>query len=306
MGRYILKRILAMILTLFFITMLTFILMHSIPGGPFTDERALTPDLERALNQKYGLDDPLYIQYYHYMKDLITKGDFGISFHKKGLSVNTMLEQGFPHSGIIGGGATLLIIFIGIPLGIIAAVRQNTFIDRSLMILATLGVTIPSFVLATGFLYLFSNRLGWMPSYGVSDWRGYLGPMVAISGFSIAYVTRLMRSSMLEVLQADYIKTARAKGLSEFTVMIRHGLRNAIIPVVTYLGPMFAGLLTGSFVIEKVFAVPGIGNLFVNYITNRDYTVIMGITIFYALFLVGAVLVVDLIYALIDPRIKYN
>lgn len=300
------KRIFSMILTLFFISMLTFTLMHSIPGGPFTSERALTPDLEKALNQKYGLDDPLYLQYYRYMKGIITQGDFGISFHKKGLSVNTMLEQGFPHSGIIGIGATLLIILIGIPLGIIAAVNQNTLTDRSLMILATLGVTIPSFVLATGFLYLFSNRLGWMPSYGASDWKGYLGPMVTVGGFSMAYVIRLMRSSMIEVLHSDYIKTARAKGLSEFTVMTRHGLRNAIIPVVTYLGPMLAGLLTGSFVIEKVFAIPGIGNLFVNYITNRDYTVIMGITFFYSIFLVGAVLAVDIIYAIIDPRIKYD
>ncbi|PKM50926.1 MAG: peptide ABC transporter permease [Firmicutes bacterium HGW-Firmicutes-7] len=306
MFKYTIKRIISMIVTLFFISILTFVLMHSIPGGPFTSERRLPPKVEKAINEKYGLDDPLYLQYFNYMKDVVTKGDFGISYKKAGLSVNTMLKEGFPYSGIIGLGATAIIILFGIPFGIIAALKQNKFTDRFLMVLSTLGVTIPSFVLATGFLYFFSKKLGWVPSFGVSDWKGFIGPIVTIGGFSMAFVTRLTRSSMLEVLSSDYIKTARAKGLSEFTVITKHAMRNAMIPVITYLGPMIAGILTGSFVIEKVFAVPGIGNLFVTFITSRDYTVIMGITIFYAIFLVVAVFIVDILYAMIDPRIKFD
>lgn len=306
MLRYVIRRIFTMILTLLAISLITFILMHSIPGGPFTSERALSAEVEAALNAKYGLDDPLYIQYLNYMKGVIFQQDLGISFKKAGISVNEMISSGFKYSAIIGVGATLVIIVLGIPSGIYAALKQNRFSDRLLMVLATLGVTIPSFVLATAFLFIFSRILGWVPSFGADKWQGYIGPVVSIAGFSLAYVTRLTRSSMLEVINSDYIKTARAKGLSEFQVIVKHALRNAMIPVVTYLGPMMAGIVTGSFVIEKVFAIPGIGSLFVAYITNRDYTVIMGITIFYSIILVVTVFIVDLLYVLIDPRIKYD
>ena len=306
MLRYIIRRMFSMILTLFCISIITFSLMHSIPGGPFTSERSLAPEVEAALNAKYGLDDPLYVQYFNYMSGVVIHGDFGISFKKMGLSVNQMIEEGFSYSAIIGVGATFFIIFLGIPTGIYAALHQNKFGDRLLMILATLGVTIPSFVMATGFLYIFSRQLNWVPSFGASNWKGYIGPIVSIGGFSLAFVTRLTRSSMLEVINSDYIKTARAKGLSEVQVIFKHALRNALIPVVTYLGPMMAAIVTGSFVIEKVFAIPGIGTLFVTYITNRDYTVIMGITIFYSVILIMTVFLVDILYMLIDPRIKYD
>ena len=306
MLRYVIRRIFTMILTLLCISLITFILMHSIPGGPFTSERALPEDVEAALNAKYGLDDPLHVQYINYMSGVVLRGDFGISFKKMGLSVNEMIASGVSYSAIIGLGATILIIILGIPTGVYAALNQNKFGDRLLMILATLGVTIPSFVMATGFLFIFSRELGWVPSYGAETWQGYIGPIVSIGGFSLAFVTRLTRSSMLEVINSDYIKTARAKGLSEFQVIVKHALRNALIPVVTYLGPMMAAIMTGSFVIEKVFAIPGIGSLFVSYISNRDYTVIMGITIFYSVILVMAVFIVDLLYVLIDPRIQYD
>ncbi len=306
MFSYIVRRLFTIVLTLFFISAITFWIMHSVPGGPFTSERTLAPDVEAAINAKYGLDDPLPVQYFNYMKNVITKGDLGVSFKKMGVTVNELIKSGFPRSAIIGVGATLLIILVGIPAGIVAALRQNKFSDRLLMILATLGVTVPSFIMATGFLYVFSRQLGWVPSFGTPDWRGYIGPIIAIAGFSLAFVTRLTRSSMLEVIHSDYIKTARSKGLSEFTVITKHALRNALIPVVTYLGPMMAAIVTGSFIIEKVFAINGIGSLFVAYISNRDYTVIMGITIFYSLILVLAIFVVDLLYVLIDPRIKYD
>ncbi len=306
MASYIVRRVLTIIMTLFFISAITFWIMHSVPGGPFTSERSVTPEVEAALNEKFGLGDPLPVQYFNYMKGVIFEGDLGVSFKKSGVTVNELISGGFPNSGIIGFWATILIIILGIPAGVIAALKQNKLPDRVLMILATLGVTIPSFVLATLFLYIFSRKLGWVPSNGTPNWKGFIGPIIAIAGFSLAFVTRLTRSSMLEVINSDYIKTARSKGLSESQVIFKHALRNALIPVVTYLGPMMAGIVTGSFVIEKVFAINGIGSLFVSYITNRDYTVIMGITLFYSLLLVVAIFVVDILYVLIDPRIKYD
>ena len=206
----------------------------------------------------------------------------------------------------IPGWASLVILGFGIFFGIIAALRQNKFVDRVLMVLSTLGATIPSFVFATGFLYLFSKILGWVPSFGVNSWKGYIGPVIVSALFSLAYVVRLTRTSTLDVLNQDYIRTARAKGLPEWKVLGKHALRNALLPVVTYIGPMFAALITGSFVVEKVFGIPGIGNLFTNSILNRDYTLIMGITVFFSVILVICILVVDILYVLIDPRIKYQ
>ena len=233
-------------------------------------------------------------------------GDFGISFMKKGITTNDIISAGFPYSLAIGIWASLVILGFGIFFGIIAALRQNKFVDRVLMVLSTLGATIPSFVFATGFLYLFSNILGWVPSFGVNSWKGYIGPVIVSALFSLAYVVRLTRTSTLDVLNQDYIRTARAKGLPEWKVLGKHALRNALLPVVTYIGPMFAALITGSFVVEKVFGIPGIGNLFTNSILNRDYTLIMGITVFFSVILVICILVVDILYVLIDPRIKYQ
>ncbi len=306
MASYILRRIITIIITLFFISVITFWIMHSVPGGPFTGEKKLPAEVEAVLNEKYGLNDPLPVQYINYMKNIIFHGDLGVSFKKTGVTVNELISGGFPNSARIGLWATLFIVLVGVPAGILAALKQNKITDRVLMIIATLGVTIPSFVLATLFLYIFSRTLGWVPSYGTPNWKGFIGPVVTIAGFSLAFIIRLTRSSMLEVINSDYIKTARSKGLSEPQVIFKHALRNALIPVVTYLGPMIAGIVTGSFVIEKVFAINGLGSLFVSYISNRDYTVIMGITLFYSVLLVLSIFVVDLLYVLIDPRIKYD
>ena len=303
MGSYYLKRILSAITTIVLIATLTFAMMHSIPGGPFVREKAVPDEILKALNEKYNLDAPLYIQYLDYMKGLITF-DLGPSYSKIGTTVNDLLEAGFPTSAKIGGLASILIVALGIPLGIISALKQNKPIDYFVMFMATLGVTIPSFVVATLIIYFFGGKLGWIPTFGLETWKGYIGPVIALSGYSLSFVSRLTRSSMLEVLRQDYIRTARANGLSEFKVVAKHAVKNALIPVVTYIGPMVAAILTGSFVIEKIFAVPGMGRYFIESIGNRDYTTIMGMTVFYAIFYIIMILLVDFAYSLIDPRIK--
>lgn len=292
-----------MIVTLFVIISITFIMMHAIPGGPFTREKALPEPVLQALNAKYHLDDPLWKQFVDYVKGVLTF-NLGPSFQRAGVTVNDLIKEGFPATLKIGLASVVVIIIVGIPLGILSALKQNKWQDGLVMFIATIGVTIPSFVMATGIIYIFSAKLGWLPSNGLTSWKHMIGPVIALSGFSLSFVARLTRSSMLEVLQQDYIRTARAKGLSNNKVIYKHALKNALIPVVTYLGPMIASLLTGSFVIEKVFAIPGMGKHFVESVGNRDYTVLMGITIFYALFLVIMVLLVDILYSFIDPRIK--
>ncbi|MEL7647168.1 MAG: ABC transporter permease [Sedimentibacter sp.] len=305
MAKYIVKRIISAIITIWFIMTLTFILMNSIPGDPMSMGKALQPEVEAAVKAKYGLDKPLIEQYVTYLKNY-AQGDFGVSFQKVGLTTNRIITDGFPYSLTIGGWSSLFIIIVGISFGIMSALKQNKVPDRIMMIISTLGATIPSFVFATMFLYVFSRRLGWVPSFGAGTWKHYIGPVLCIGMFSLAYVTRLTRTSVLDVLQQDYIRTARAKGLSEGVVIIKHALRNALIPVVTYLGPMIAALITGSFVVEKVFGIAGIGSLFTTSITNRDYTLIMGITVFFGVFIVIATLLVDILYVFIDPRIKYD
>lgn len=255
--------------------------------------------------EKYHLDDPLWKQYVDYMKGIV-RLDLGPSFKYEGMTVNDLIAKGFPTSAKVGFFAVILIVLVGMPLGVIAALKQNRWPDGLVMFIATLGVAIPSFVVATILLYVFSLRLGLTPAFGIADWKGYILPVVAVSGFYLSFIARLTRSSLLEVLQQDYMRTARAKGLSESKVIIKHGLRNALIPIITMLGPVVAGMLTGSFVIEKIFALPGIGRYFVQSISNRDYTTIMGITVFYAAFLVMIVFIVDLLYGLIDPRIRLS
>ncbi len=294
-----------MLITIILITTLTFTMMHSIPGGPFTRERPVPDEILRALNAKYNLDDPLPVQYLNYMKGLITF-DLGPSYSKIGTTVNDLIESGFPASAKIGLMATVIIVALGIPLGVISALKQNKPIDYAVMIMATLGITVPSFVVATVIIYFFAGKLGWIPSFGINDPKGYIGPVIALAGYSLSFVTRLTRSSMLEVLRQDYIRTARANGIKEFSVIMKHAMKNALIPVVTYVGPMIAAILTGSFVIEKIFAIPGIGRHFVESVSNRDYTTIMGITVFYAVFYLIMVFLVDVAYTLIDPRIKFR
>lgn len=303
MKGYYVKRIVSALFTILIITTLTFAMMHSIPGGPFTRERPVPAEILKTLNEKYNLDAPIYEQYFDYMKGLVTF-DLGPSYSKIGTTVNDLLISGFPSSAKIGLFASIAIIVFGLPLGIISALKQNKPIDYFVMFMATLGVTVPSFVMATLIIYIFAGQLGWLPSFGVSSPLGYIGPVIALAGYSLSFVSRLTRSSMLEVLRQDYIRTARANGLREFKVIGKHAVKNALIPVVTYLGPMIATILTGSFVIEKIFAIPGMGRYFVESVTNRDYTTIMGMTIFYAAFYIVMVLFVDIAYGFIDPRIR--
>ncbi len=303
MSGYYARRIVSALITILLISSLTFIMMHAVPGGPFTRERPVPDEILRTLNEKYNLDASYFEQYVDYMKGLVTF-DLGPSYSKVGTSVNDLLISGFPISAKIGLFASVLIVVLGIPVGIISALKQNKPIDYLVMFLATIGVTVPSFVMATLIIYFFAGKLNWIPSFGVSDWRGYIGPVLALSGYSLSFVARLTRSSMLEVLQQDYIRTARANGIREFKVIAKHAVKNAMIPVVTYIGPMVAAILTGSFVIEKIFALPGLGRHFIESITNRDYTTIMGMTIVYAVFYIIMIFLVDIAYGFIDPRIK--
>lgn len=305
MLKYFVKRILSALITIFFIITITFFLMKAIPGDPFASEKMPNPEVRAAMMAKYGLDKPPLSQYLIYLGNFI-RGDFGVSYTKAGITVNKVIGDGFPYSLAIGVYASLVVVFAGILFGAVCALRQNKLIDRIFMVLATIGATIPSFVLATGFLFLFSKTLGLVPSFGVDSWTGYIGPVLVIGAFPLSFITRLTRTSLLEVQQQDYIRTARSKGISEFKVIYKHAMRNALLPVVTYIGPMVASIVTGSFVIEKVFGIPGVGSLFTTSIVNRDYPLIMGITVFFAILLVISVLIVDFVYVLVDPRIKLD
>lgn len=305
MGKYVVRRIVSMAITLFFIITLTFTMMHTIPGGPFTREKKLPPEIEKAMLEKYNLDAPLSEQYVDYLLGAI-KGDFGPSYVQKGRQVSDMIFDYFPISAQLGALSIVLILVTGIPLGVIAALKQGSWIDKSTIFFAILGVTVPSFVLATLMIYFFGVKLQLLPTSRWVSWKHMIMPTIALSVGSIAYIARLTRSSMLEVISQDYIRTARAKGLSEGVVVFKHALKNALIPVVTYVGPLMAAILTGSFVVEKIFAIPGMGRLFVESISNRDYTVIMGVTIFYSFILVIFMFLTDLMYIFVDPRIKLD
>ena len=305
MKKYLIKRMGMMLITLFLITLLTFILMHAVPGGPFNGEKQVSKAVMDALNEKYKLNDPLWKQFVDYVSGLL-RFDLGPSFKYQGKTVNDFIENGFPYSAKLGGITLVFVLLASIPMGIISALKNGKWQDMLLMAIATIGVTIPSFVIATALIYIFSFKLQWTPVYGVDTWKGYILPVVAMGGYSVSFLARLMRSSLLDVMGQDYIRTARAKGISETRVIVKHALRHALIPVVTVLGPTVANLLTGSFVIEKIFAIPGMGGYFVNSVTQRDYTTIMGMTVFYAAFLIAMVFIVDLFYCLIDPRIRYD
>ena len=304
MTRFVIRRVLSALLTLFVIATITFFLMNLIPGGPFNTERASKKTVE-MMEAKYGLDKPLFEQYIMYLKRLL-RLDLGDSYKRKGFTVNQILAEKFPISASVGVVAILLSVLIGVPVGIIAAFKHNRPLDRTVMFIANLGIAMPNFVMATALLFFFGVKLGWLPTLGLKTWKHYIMPALALSFNPRCYIARLMRSSMLDVLRQDYIKTARAKGLQEKVVLFKHALRNAILPVVTYLGPLTAGILTGGFVIEQIFTIPGMGKFFVESINNRDYPLIMGVTIFYSALLVLMNLIVDLLYGVIDRRIKYE
>jgi oligopeptide transport system permease protein len=303
MKNYYVKRILSAILTLFIIATLTFFMMKLMPGGPFARERPIDPIILQRLEAKYNLDDPLLVQYFKYMLGVV-RFDFGVSYTELGVNVTEQILLKFPISLRIGLYATIIVILIGLPIGIISALKQNTWIDHLAMFIATVGVTIPSFVIAVVYVSLVAGTLGWVDAFGLDKWTSYIGPVIALGAYSLSFVSRLTRSSMLEVLRQDYMRTARANGLPKYKVLYKHALKNALIPVVTYLGPMFAAIITGSFVVERVFAIGGIGKYYVESVGNRDYTMIMGVTMFYAIIYIFMVLLVDMAYSWIDPRIK--
>ena len=298
-------RLFSIALTLAAVVTLTFFMMHAVPGGPFVQDKEVPQEVVAVLEAKYHLNAPLYKQYLNYVGGIL-RWDLGPSYQKVGLSVNDIINASFPVSMKLGGIAVLVVLLLGIPAGIVSAVKRDALPDHVIRLIVTLGQTIPNFVLATLLIYIFSAHLRILPSYGFRTWKHYILPVMALSGYSLSFVARLTRSSMLETLQQDYIRTARAKGVPEFQVIFKHALRNSLIPVVTYMGPMIAFILTGSFVVERIFSIPGMGKFFVDSITNRDYTVLMGLTILNAILLCAAVLIVDILYGIIDPRIRVD
>ncbi|HLQ95985.1 MAG TPA: ABC transporter permease [Pseudogracilibacillus sp.] len=303
MLKYILKRFGYIIVSLLFITTITFFLMQAVPGGPFASERKLPPKIEQQMEEAYGLNDPVYVQYVDYLKNA-AQGDFGPSYKYKGQSVTGIIKRSFPYSLILGVEAIFLALAVGIFLGVIAALYHNKFGDYAAMIFAVLGISVPSFILAAVLQYVFALKLQVLPVAKFDTFWHTVLPAIALATTPLAFIARLMRSSMIDVLSSDYIKTAKAKGISSKITIYRHGIRNAILPVISYLGPLVVAILTGSFIIEKIFAIPGLGNEFVESVTNRDFTVIMGTTVFFSVLLLLSILIVDIIYGFIDPRIK--
>lgn len=303
MSKYILKRIFSSIITLWVVVTATFILAHVIPGGPFDRDKILPPEVMKNIQQRYNLDKPLLWQYQDYISHLV-KLDLGPSFQQRGTSVNDIINRGFPVSARLGVVSVSISLVFGIILGIISAYKQGKWEDNLAMFISTLGVTIPSFVVATLLIYVFGETLRLLPVFGLSSPEHYILPAIALSGFSMAFVSRLIRSSLLEVIRTDYIRAARARGLSEMSIVFVHSLRNAVLPVITYIGPLVAAILTGSFVVERIFTIPGLGRSFVDSIANRDYTLVLGVTVFYSILLIVCNLLVDIIYALVDPRIN--
>ena len=303
MAGYLIKRVLMALLALLIITCVTFVVMNLVPGGPFLSEKAPSPEVLAALEAKYGLDKPLGEQLVNYLKDLL-HGDLGVSFRmQKNRPVTTIIGEMFPISAKVGVFAVLNAVMLGIPLGCLAAYNRGKPIDSILRVIMTLGISIPSFVVATLLLVLFRVNLKILPGTGLASWKNYLMPCFALSFYPMCYIGRMTRSSMLDAINADYIRTARAKGLPSRRIIFKHALRNSLIPVVTYIGPMTAYILSGGFVVETVFSIPGLGRYFIQSILSRDYPIIMGTTIFLAAFVIIMNLLVDVLYKVIDPRI---
>ena len=300
---YILKRIGLAILTVWVVITLTFFVMHAVPGGPFMSEKAVTPEVQAALEAKYGLDKPVLEQYFTYLKDIVTEFDFGPSIKLRGREVTNIIVEGLAVSAKLGIMAAAIALVGGILLGAIAALNRNKLIDRIIMVMTTAFVSMPGFVMGSFLLLLFSVTLNWVPANGTAE-GGLILPVSTLSLSPLSNITRLTRSSMLDVLGQDYIRTAKAKGVSGPKVIFGHALKNSLIPVITYVGPMLAYIVTGSLVVEKIFAVNGIGRAFVSSITDRDYPLIMGTTIVLAVLIVTMNLISDIMYKVVDPRIN--
>ena len=313
--KFVFKRVMTGIVTLFLVITITFLLLHKLPGDPFQGEKALPPQIKANLMVKYGLDQPLSVQYVKYFQNLL-HGDLGLSMNEKGRTVNKVIEKSFPVSVDLGIRAIIFGLVVGLPLGIVAALNRNKKIDRAAMLIAVVGISVPSFVIA-GLLQLYAIDihkgifidklhipLGKILITGWDSPSKKILPVIALGLFTVAMIARLIRSKMIEIMDQDYIKLAVAKGVKPFDIVIKHALRNAILPVITVISPAIAAILTGSFVIETMFGIPGLGKYYITSIINRDYTMVLGITIFYAAFLILIMIVMDIVYALVDPKIK--
>lgn len=305
MTGYIIRRILWLIPILLFVSLVTFWLMHTVEGGPW-DSGAKSSAADRArLDARYGLDEPVWRQYLTYMTNAV-QGDLGVSLTRTTQNVREIIWDGFKISAVLGGLSLVVALVIGLPLGVLSAVKKNGFWDYVAVFVSTLGTAVPSFVLGIYFILFFGVRLGWVPTQGWGSPREAILPVATLAMFPVAYIARITRASVLEVLHEDYVRTARAKGLAGSTVMLRHVMRNAQIPILTVLGPVAAAEITGSFIVESMFGIPGLGRQFITSISGRDYGVIMGTTLFYALLICLANLTVDVAYAFVDPRVRYQ
>ena len=302
---YVLKRIGLAILTIWVVITITFFVMHAVPGGPFVGEKATTPAVQAAMEAKYGLDKPVLEQYFTYLGDIVLRFDFGPSLKQRGRQVIDIIADGMKVSAKLGLIAAFGALVVGIVLGAVAALQRNKVIDKVIMVITTAFVSMPSFIAGALLLTIFAVSLHLLPANGAQK-TGLILPVVTLALYPMAYITRLTRSSMLDVLGQDYIRTARAKGVPGFKVIFGHALKNSLIPVITYFGPMLAYIVTGSIIVEQIFAVPGIGRAFVNSITGRDYPLIMGTTIILACLIIIMNLVSDLLYKIVDPRIELD
>lgn len=305
MSYFLIKRLFSNLIALWVIITVTFFLMKAIPGDPFTQEKALPKEILQSLYEHYKLNDPWHTQYLNYLKSIV-RWDLGPSFKYKARTVNDIINSGFPVSAILGLEALLIALCCGVFLGTIAALKQHQWQDYLSMFIAVIGISVPSFILAAFLQYLFAIKLDLFPVARWGTFQQSILPALSLAALPTAFIARLTRANMMEVLAMDYIKTAKAKGISNFRVIIHHAWKNALLPVVTYLGTLTANILTGSFIIEKIFGIPGLGQWFINSVTNRDYTVIMGLTVFYSFILLTAIFCVDILYCWIDPRIQLS
>ncbi len=307
MLSFTIKRLLGAIPTLLLITTVSFFLMRAAPGGPFDKERVVQPEIEAALKHEYHLDEPIVAQFGRYLWNLL-HGDFGPSFQYRDFTVTELIRGGFPVSLLLGSLAIVIALVIGGAVGIVSAIRQNSSLDYSAMGIAMTGIMIPNFVLAPLLTLVFGLMLRWLPvgGWGSGDVSHIVLPVVALALYPLSCIARLMRGSMIEVLSTNYLRTARAKGLPEWITIIRHALKAAMLPVISYLGPAVVNTITGSIVIEQIFGIPGIGRYFVQAALNRDYTLVMGVTVFYGALIIVANLLVDLLYGVLDPRVRYD
>lgn len=304
--RHATTRLLGLVPTLLVLITISFFLIRMAPGGPFDGEKVLPPEIRANLDANYHLDEPLLQQYFRYLGQIIT-GDFGPSFQYKDWTVNELIAQGFPVSATLGGLAMLAAFVLGTLIGTLAALRQNSAVDYSAMGVAMLGISIPNFVVAPLLILVVAVYAGWLPAGGWDwTWQRMVLPVITLALPVIAYIARLTRGSMIEVLHSNYIRTARAKGLPERLVIFRHALKPAILPVISYMGPATAALITGSVVIERIYSIPGLGSYFVQGALNRDYTLVMGVVVFYGVVIIVLNFIVDLLYAWLNPRIRYD